>query len=149
MKNISVNICFLLLSFCIGNSGISVTQYDHSCLFKNPLCFYSTDILSYLQILYKNSRFDDMLPFLYSPMELKKIGTSKALKQIERMNFGYEMKKVGIKEEIKGQRWKLTYQRIMLGTTETFTIVCSNSQDTTRLLMNSTQRTLVFYPKRP
>jgi hypothetical protein len=63
------------------------------------------------------------------------------------MNFGYEMKRVGIKEEIKGQRWKLTYQRILLGTTETFTIVCSNNHDTTRLLMNSTQRKLVFYPK--
>lgn len=147
MKKIVVYLYLLLSSFGIAINGYVLAQQEQSCLFKNPLCFYSTDILSYLQILYKNSRYDDMLPFLYSPSELKKIGESTALKQIEKMNFGYEMKRVGIKEEIKGQRWKLTYQRILLGTTETFTIVCSNNHDTTRLLMNSTQRKLVFYPK--
>jgi len=149
MKNIFIYLYLLLSSFGIANSGYVLAQQEQSCLFKNPLCFYSTDILSYLQILYKNSRYDDMLPFLYSPSELKKIGKATALKQIEKMNFGYEMKRVGIKEEIKGQRWKLTYQRILLGTSETFTIECSNKHDTTRLLMNSTFSPVLFYPKRP
>ena len=120
-----------------------------SCLFRNPLCFYSTDILSYLQILHKNSRYEEMLPFLYEPSELQRIGKSKALTSIENMNFGYEFRRVGIKEEKKNQLWTITYQRVLFGSSETFRVRCRNVDDSTRLLMNSTQRKLVFYPKRP
>jgi len=122
---------------------------DNSCLFKNPLCFYATDILSYLQILHKNSRYEEMLPFLYEPYELKKMGKTKALKSIESMNFGYEFRRVGIKEEQKGVSWRITYQRTIFGTAETFTVNCKNISDTTRLLMNTTQRRNVFYRKMP
>lgn len=141
----------VLLIVCL--SGImfpmrSIAQ-EPSCLFKNPLCFYATDILSYLQILYKNSRYEEMLPFLYEPKELRKIGKIKALKSIESMNFGYEFRRVGIKEEQRGMAWKITYQRIIVGTAETFTINCKNIHDTTRLLMNTTQRRTVFNRKMP
>lgn len=122
---------------------------DNSCLFKNPLCFYATDILSYLQILHKNSRYEEMLPFLYEPNELKKMGKTKAFKSIESMNFGYEFRRVGIKEEQKGVSWRITYQRTIFGTAETFTVNCKNISDTTRLLMNTTQRRNVFYRKMP
>lgn len=122
---------------------------DNSCLFKNPLCFYATDILSYLQILHKNSRYEEMLPFLFEPNELKKMGKTKALKSIESMNFGYEFRRVGIKEEQKGVSWRITYQRTIFGTAETFTVNCKNISDTTRLLMNTTQRRNVFYRKMP
>lgn len=90
-----------------------------------------------------------MLPFLYEPNELKKMGKTRALKSIESMNFGYEFRRVGIKEELKGIAWKLTYQRIILGTAETFTVNCKNISDTTRLLMNPTQRRNIFYRKMP
>ena len=126
-----------------------VISNDNSCLFRNPLCFYATDILSYLQVLYKNSRYEEMLPFLYEPKELTKLGKSKALKSIESMNFGYEFRRVGIKEEQKGVSWRITYQRTIFGTSETFTVKCKNIADTTRLLMNSTQRRTVFYRKMP
>jgi hypothetical protein len=126
-----------------------VISNDNSCLFRNPLCFYATDILSYLQVLYKNSRYEEMLPFLYEPKELTKMGKSKALKSIESMNFGYEFRRVGIKEEQKGISWRITYQRTIYGTAETFTVNCKNIADTTRLLMNSTQRRTVFYRKMP
>lgn len=150
MKNIHKYVSLIVLSYCIiTNFTIAQTRNQQSCLFKNPLCFYSTDILSYLQILYKNSRYEEMLPFLHEPQELKKLGKSKAIQLIESMNFGYEMKRVGIKEEKTGKQWKITYQRIILGTSETFTITCGNVQDTTRLLMNTTQRKSVFYRKRP
>lgn len=122
---------------------------DNSCLFKNPLCFYATDILSYLQVLHKNSRYEEMLPFLYEPNQLKKMGKTKALKSIESMNFGYEFRRVGIKEEQKGVSWRITYQRTIFGTAETFTVNCKNISDTTRLLMKSTQRRAVFYRKMP
>ena len=128
---------------------MSFSAQDSSCLFKNPLCFYATDILSYLQIQYKNSRYEEMLPFLYEPKELKKIGKAKALKSIESMNFGFEFRRVGIKEEQKGISWKITYQRIIFGTAETFTVNCKNINDTTRLLMNSTQRRAIFNRKMP
>ena len=134
--------------FCNMNPMHSSAQ-DASCLFKNPLCFYATDILSYLQVLHKNSRYEEMLPFLYEPKELTKMGKSKALKSIESMNFGYEFRRVGIKEEQKGVSWRITYQRIIFGTAETFTVNCKNIADTTRLLMNSTQRRTVFHRKMP
>ncbi len=126
-----------------------VISSDNSCLFKNPLCFYATDILSYLQVLHKNSRYEEMLPFLFEPKELTKLGKSKALKSIESMNFGYEFRRVGIKEEQKGVSWRITYQRTIFGTAETFTVNCKNIADTTRLHMNSTQRRTVFYRKMP
>jgi hypothetical protein len=127
----------------------SVIAQERACLFRNPLCFYATDILSYLQILHKNSRYEEMLPFLYAPKELQKLGKGKALRAIESMNFGFEFRRVGIKEIQKGQSWKITYQRIYLGTAETFTLQCRNISDTTRLLMNSTQRKAIFYRKLP
>ncbi|MGA1250041.1 MAG: hypothetical protein ACO3YM_06110 [Candidatus Kapaibacteriota bacterium] len=120
-----------------------------SCLFRNPLCFYSTDILSYLQILHKNSRYEEMLPFLYEPSELQRIGKNKALTSIENMNFGYEFRRVGIIEEKNNLLWTITFQRVLFGSSETFRVRCRNVDDSTRLLMNSTQRKLVFYPKRP
>jgi len=144
---LKVIICIVVVS--LQTSMFAQNGNNTSCLFKNPLCFYSTDILTYLQILYKNSRYEEMLPFLHEPQELKKLGKSKAIKLIESMNFGYEMKRVGIKEEKTGKQWKITYQRIILGTSETFTITCGNVQDTTRLLMNTTQRKSIFYRKRP
>ena len=138
----------IILCMILTQSLIAQSNEQESCLFKNPLCFYSTDILQYIQILYKNSRYEEMLPFLHTPQELKKIGKRKALSSIENMNFGYDMKRVGIKELPKKQ-WKITYQRVLLGSSETFTITCGNIGDTTRLLINSTQRRIVFYPKRP
>ena len=90
-----------------------------------------------------------MLPFLYEPKELKKMGKSRALKSIESMSFGYEFRRVGIKEEQKGVSWRITYLRTIFGTAETFTVNCKNIVDTTRLLMNSTQRRTVFYRKMP
>ena len=90
-----------------------------------------------------------MLPFLYEPKELTKMGKSRALKSIESMSFGYEFRRVGIKEEQKGVSWRITYQRTIFGTAETFTVNCKNIADTTRLLMNSTQRRTVFYRKMP
>ncbi|MFM7158560.1 MAG: hypothetical protein ACKO0Y_12165 [Bacteroidota bacterium] len=140
------------LILCIAvllNVQCTMQAQDQSCLFRNPLCFYSTDILSYLQILYKNSRYEEMIPFLYEPKVLQKIGKDKALNAISMMNFGYEFRRVGIKEEKKGQIWLITYQRIRIGTSETFTIRCQNVNDTTRLLMSSNQRKTVFHPKRP
>ncbi len=131
----------IMPSYTLGN--------ENSCLFKNPLCFYATDILSYLQILHKNARFEEMLPFLYEPKELNRIGKTKALKAIESMNFGYEFRRVGIKEEQKGVSWRITYQRTIFGTSETFTVNCKNISDTTRLHMNSTQRKTVFNRKMP
>lgn len=140
-----------IITLCIvlSHSLIAKKNEQESCLFKNPLCFYSTDILQYIQILYKKSRYEEMLPFLHTPQELKKIGKRKALSSIEKMNFGYEFRRVGIKEEIKKNMWTITYQRVLFGSSETFTVQCRNVNDTTRLLMNSTQRKLVFYPKRP
>jgi len=149
MRVLRFIITFIIVSLMMTKLAIAQQQVRPSCLFKNPLCFYATDILSYIQILHKNSRYEEMLPFLYEPQQLTKIGKNKAIADIEKMNIGYEMKRVGIRELSRGKKWIVTYQRIIMGTAETFTIHCGNIQDTTRLLMNSTQRKLVFYPKRP
>ncbi len=56
---------YLFLVF-VNTIMIMDTKNIHAqdCLFKNPLCFYNSDILTYLQVLHKNQQYEQMLPYL-------------------------------------------------------------------------------------
>jgi hypothetical protein len=123
----------LILCAVIGMSNnISLTQSD--CLFKNPLCFYNTDILTYLQVLHKNQKYENIMPFLYGPF-VDSLGKKKLICQIKDVDFGYSMKRAGVKE-IAHQKWSLTYQRTIMGTNESFKIDCSIVNDTCRVFID-------------
>lgn len=132
--------CLVVLLFFMNFQQVKTAE---SCLFKNPLCFYSTDILQYVQILFKQMRYEDMVPFIYTPAEIKNKKPSQLVKEIEKMNFGYSFKRTGIRENPKGT-WKISYQRTVLGTQELFTVQCSIIKDTCRLILNPKERQNIF-----
>lgn len=125
---------FFFLSF-------SVCFAQQNCLFKNPLCFYNTDVLSYIQVLYKNQQYVKMVPFFYGPYS----NGSKTdfIEKLGAVDFGYELKRVGVKETEKN-KWSLTYQRTIMGTNENFKIECALIDDTCRVLIDQKQWNKLF-----
>jgi hypothetical protein len=115
---------------------------DSNCLYKKPLCFYNTDILNYLQVLHKNQQYSKMTNFLYGPNIDGK--DKKSLEEsLSNANFGYSLKRVGVKEKNKTS-WSLTYQRTILGTNETFKIECALIKDTCRVYIDEKAWQTIF-----
>jgi len=136
-----VKIGFLCTCILIFGHNTKV-QAQSTCLYKNPLCFYNTDVLSYLQTLHKNQQFQKMTVFFYGPVKdenHKQLFVDK----ISNTNFGYTLKRVGIKEITKTQ-WSLTYQRTILGTNETFKVDCALIHDTCRVYLDKISWQIIF-----
>ncbi len=139
MKNILKIFFIYLFTLCLSKAGYS---QDANCLYKNPLCFYNTDILNYLQVLHKNQQYSKMTNFLYGPTIDGKDIT--ALEEsLSNASFGYSLKRVGIKEKNKTS-WSLTYQRTILGTNETFKIDCALINDTCRIYIDEKAWQTIF-----
>ena len=114
---------------------------QENCLYKNPLCFYNTDILAYLQVLHKNQQYEKMLPFFYGSYSN---GSKTAfIDKLSDVNFGYTLKRVGVKE-IEKNKWSLTYQRTIMGTNENFKIECALVNDTCRVFIDQKQWDKLF-----
>jgi len=113
-----------------------------NCLFRNPLCFYNTDVLSYLQILHKNQQYDQMSHFVYGP-KVEKWSAKTLQDSLSEAPFGYTMKRNGIKELKKGS-WSLTYQRTILGTAQTFKIKCDLVHDTCKVFLDEKAWRTIF-----
>jgi len=133
---------FLILTFTICASNIGLSQDSKSCLFKNPLCFYNTDILAYLQVLHKNQQYDKMSAFFYGPL-IESIGKSEFEKKLSDVNFGYTLKRVGI-TEISKTKWSLTYQRTIMGTNENFKIDCELLDGVCKIYIDKNQWNNIF-----
>ena len=84
-----------LIFIIILISGVTVSAQDN-CLFRNPLCFYNTDILTYLQVLHKNQQFEKMVPFFYGSFSNNKKNTF--VNKLGEVDFGYTLKRVGVKK---------------------------------------------------
>ena len=122
------------------SASISLAQSD--CLFKNPLCFYNTDILSYLQVLHKNQQYEKMTPFFYGSF-IDSIGKEKLVNRLDEAEFGFSMKRVGVKETAKNN-WSITYQRMIMGTNENFKIDCALVNDTCRVFIGQKVWSKIF-----
>jgi len=72
--------------------SLSPSFAQENCLFKNPLCFYNTDILTYLQVLHKNQQYEKRVPFFYGPY----LNGSKAefTNKLSGVDFGYALKMI-------------------------------------------------------
>ena len=128
-----------LITLCLSKAGYS---QDSNCLYKNPLCFYNTDILNYLQLLHKNQQYSKMTNFFYGPtIDGKNKNTIE--ESIANASFGYSLKRVGIKEKNKTS-WSLTFQRTILGTNETFKIECALINDTCRIYIDEKAWQTIF-----
>jgi hypothetical protein len=121
----------------------SLYSQHESFLFRTPLSFYNTDILSYLQVLHKNIQYEKMVPFFTG--ELRESRSQSAFVELlANAPFGYSMKRAGIREVRKGEAWSLTYQRTILGTQETFKIDCMLVNDTCRVVLSEPTFQLIF-----
>lgn len=128
----------ILFASCLFNVGHSQTKGN--CLYKNPLCFFNTDVLNYLQVLHKNQQYNKMTAFFYGYSDRTKQNLEDRLSNA---NFGYSLKRVGIKEKNKTS-WSLTYQRMILGTNETFKIDCALINDTCRIFLDKKAWKIIF-----
>ncbi len=63
--------------------------------------------------------------------------------RLSNANFGYLLKRVGVKEKSKSI-WLLTYQRTILGTNETFKIECALIKDTCRVYIDEKAWQTIF-----
>jgi hypothetical protein len=130
----------LLISLCLA--GATHGQ-NESFLFRTPLSFYNTDILSYLQVLHKNQQYEKMVPFFTGPLVSAK-STSELVTFLADVHFGYSMKRSGIREIEPKHSWSLTYSRTILGTQETFKIDCVLERDTCRVVLDEKSKTAIF-----
>ena len=133
-----------LLAITIMVLSFSKTQgQQESFLFRTPLSFYNTDILSYLQVLHKNQQYEKMVPFFTG--ELRASSSQSAFVELlANAPFGYSMKRAGIREVKKGEEWSLTYQRTILGTQVTFKVDCVLVNDTCRVVLSEPTFKLIF-----
>ncbi len=130
----------LLISLCLA---CATYGQNESFLFRTPLSFYNTDILSYLQVLHKNQQYEKMVPFFTGPLVSAK-STSELVTFFADAPFGYSMKRSGIREIESKQHWSLTYSRTILGTQETFKIDCVLERDTCRVVLDEKSKTAIF-----
>lgn len=135
---------FLIFSSVVTMS-VNVLLAQSDCLFRNPLCFYNTDILSYLQVLHKNQQYEKMTPFLYGQY-IDSLGKDKLRNLLNDTDFGYSMKRVGVKESAKN-KWSITYQRSIMGTNENFKIDCAIVNDTCRVFIDHREWNKIFKQK--
>jgi hypothetical protein len=112
------------------------------CLFKNPLCFYNLDVLRYLQVLHQKQEYEQMATFFYGPMK-QELGEEDLADALAEVDFGYALKRVGIKE-VDAKNWSLTYQRTILGTQENFKIEAALFNDTCRVYLDEKKWGLLF-----
>ena len=138
MKYIFKIYLICLINLCV--SKVTYSQEKNNCLYKNPLCFYNTDILNYLQALHKNQQYEKMLPFFYNSFVNNK---SKLVERLTNANFGYSLKRVGVKVKNKTS-CSLTYHRTILGTNETFKIECALINDTCRVYLDEKAWETIF-----
>lgn len=83
-----------------------------------------------------------MLPYIYGPA-LDHLSIEKKIEKIENAAFGYQMKRVGVKN-ISEKEWSLTYSRTIMGTQETFKINCDLTNDKCRVYFDNKKWNEVF-----
>lgn len=140
----AILVAVLLSAPLVGNKHHVVAQpaVPNFCLFQNPLCFYNMDVLRYLQVLHQKQQYDQMTHFFYGPMK-QGLGQKKLAAALADVDFGYALKRVGIKE-VEGKNWSLTYQRTIMGTQENFKIDAALVKDTCRVYLDEDKWNLLF-----
>jgi hypothetical protein len=140
---LSILFSILLVLTPIGNGkAIHLPEKPSFCLFKNPLCFYNMDVLRYLQLLHQKQEYEQMTKFFYGPMK-QTLGEKKLAAELSDQDFGYALKRVGIKE-VDAKNWSLTYQRTILGTQENFKIEAALVNDTCRVYLDENKWAQLF-----
>lgn len=125
--------------------AIPPSESPNFCLFQNPLCFYNLDALRYLQVLHQKQEYTQMAKFFYGPKK-QQLGEKQLAAALGDVDFGYALKRVGIKEQ-GPKHWSLTYQRTIMGTQENFKVEAALVNDTCRLYLDEKKWTQLFGPR--
>lgn len=83
-----------------------------------------------------------MTPFFYGSF-IDSIGKEKLVSRLNEAEFGFSMKRVGVKETALN-KWSLTYQRTIMGTNENFKIDCAIVNDTCRVYIDQKVWNIIF-----
>jgi hypothetical protein len=83
-----------------------------------------------------------MTPFFYGSF-IDSIGKEKLVNRLDEAEFGFSMKRVGVKETAKN-KWSITYQRTIMGTNENFKIDCALVNDTCRVFIDQKVWSRIF-----
>lgn len=75
-----------------------------------------------------------MAKFFYGPVK-QQLGEQQLAASLADVDFGYSLKRVGIKE-IDTKNWSLTYQRTILGTQENFKLEAALINDTCKVYLD-------------
>jgi hypothetical protein len=87
-----------------------------------------------------------MITFFYGEYK-NSVNKRKFIDLISNVNFGYSLKRVGIKKT-STNKWSLTYQRTILGTNENFKIECKLINDTCRIYLDKNKLNEIFLNSR-
>jgi hypothetical protein len=82
-----------------------------------------------------------MAPFFYGSFSDN--NKNNFVNKLGEVDFGYTLKRVGVKE-IEKNKWSLTYQRTIMGTNENFKIECALINDTCRVYLDEKQWSKIF-----
>lgn len=137
------NLNWILIFISFFTFQLTAQNSQDNCLFKNPMCFYTTDILTYLQALHRNMQYEEMLPFLFGP-EVEGKSNELVMNLLDKAPFGYQMKRVGIRIIEPQKVWTLRFERILLGTKETFDIECRLVDGVCKLYLDSESWNRIF-----
>jgi hypothetical protein len=140
-----VGIILLLSPVGAGQAIQAAHPATSFCLFKNPLCFYNMDVLRYMQVLHQKQEYEQVTKFFYGPLK-EKFTERQLANSLSNVDFGYDLKRVGIKEQ-PTKHWSLTYQRIILGTKENFKIEAALVNDTCRVYLDEATWVQLFEQK--
>lgn len=145
--NIKYKIKFTFFIFILFFFSYNLSESQN---FSNPLRFYKTDVLSYLQTLYKNQEYEKISNYVVLDFDTK-YSHSQLVDNLKEIQFGYKIKKVGIKESInkstKSKEWIVTYDKNIIATKKTFSIKCISVKDTCKLYLDKTNWELLFNSK--
>jgi hypothetical protein len=83
-----------------------------------------------------------MTKFFYGPKK-QELGATKLAAALSEVDFGYALKRVGIKD-MDSKNWSLTYQRTILGTQENFKIEAALLNDTCRVYLDEKKWAQLF-----
>ena len=129
--------------FLLPSSAAS--QATTSCLFRNPLCFYDMDVLSYVHVLLRHQNHEQAAAFFYGPAR-DAWGAAGIADRLAACETVSGTRRVGLKELERDKRWSLTYERTVLGTTSTFKLTCALVNDTCRIYVDEAAWARLFPP---
>jgi hypothetical protein len=124
-----------VLLFTLLFAGSAAGQQPASCHLKNPLCFYGTDILAYLQAMHQAMQYEKILPYLTGPA-VDEMERQDVIRWLSGLDWAYTFRRAGIREIEKG-KWVINYKRSRQPYDDSFKVTCVMKNGFCRLWLDA------------